>query len=93
MGSRQTSTDPTVIFVLGLLGLLACQIMGPVAWLMGNAYVSECRALGIQPDGLATAGRVLGIVSTVLMALSLVAVVLYFLFIFLIVGAAVVSEM
>ena len=73
MSDRQvTANNPTVVFVLGLLSLLCCQILGPVAWIMGNNYVNECYAFGIQPDGLGQAGRILGMVGTAIFVLGIV---------------------
>ena len=89
MSDDLTATNPTVVFVLGLLGLLACQICGPIAWMMGNRYLAECRELGIQPDGMASAGRILGIVSTVFLILGIVFVALYIVLIFVLVGAGI----
>lgn len=89
MSNDLTATNPTVVFVLGLLGLLACQICGPIAWVMGNRYLAECRELGIQPDGMGSAGRVLGIVSTVFLILGLVFLVLYIALVVVLVGAGV----
>ena len=56
----------TVVFVLGLLGLLLCQILGIFAWVMGNTYMGKCREMGVAPEGIAVAGRILGIISTLL---------------------------
>jgi uncharacterized Tic20 family protein len=65
------------IFILGLLSLVMCQLLGPVAWMMGNNYMRECVMEGIEPDGMAVAGRVMGIIGTVLMGLSFLLVGLY----------------
>ncbi len=68
-----SSTKPegaTGIFVLGLLGLLLCQILGIIAWVQGNGYLRQCQAQGVEPEGLAVAGRVLGIISVVLLILG-----------------------
>ena len=62
----------TVVFVLGLLGLLMCQVLGIVAWVMGNTYMSKCREMDVAPEGIAVAGRLLGIISTSIFAISLV---------------------
>jgi uncharacterized membrane protein YjgN (DUF898 family) len=72
----------TTVFVLGLLGIVACQILAPIALVMGNSYIAQCNELGVEPDGLGKAGRILGIVGTVLFALGLIFVVLYFVLIF-----------
>lgn len=68
-----------IVFVLGLMGLTACQILAPVAMVMGNKYVAQCKAFDIQPDGLGVAGRILGIVGTVLFAISLAFLGIYLL--------------
>jgi heme O synthase-like polyprenyltransferase len=65
--------------VLGILGLVACQILAPVAWSMGT---TELRAIdaGRRPPndrGLANAGRILGIIGTVLLCLALLAFILF----------------
>lgn len=54
------------ILVYGVLGLVLCFIFGIVAWVKGNRYVEECRARRVSPEGSATAGRILGIVGTIL---------------------------
>jgi hypothetical protein len=66
----------TTVFILGLLGLLICGILGIFAWIQGNDYMKRCRAAGVEPEGLAVAGRIMGMITTGLMILALVAVVL-----------------
>lgn len=65
-------SDATTIFVLGLLGLLLCGILGIFAWVKGNDYMRQCRAFRARPSGLAVAGRILGMVATLLILLQLV---------------------
>ena len=60
------------IFVLGLLGLLVCVICGIIAWVQGNTYMEECRRAGVEPEGLAVAGRIMGIISCVLLIVVLI---------------------
>jgi hypothetical protein len=60
----------TTVFILGLLGLLICGILGIFAWIQGNDYVNRCQAAGVEPDGLAVAGRIMGIIATGLMVLG-----------------------
>jgi hypothetical protein len=57
----------TTILVLGILSLVMCQILGPIAWIMGNQDLKEIRAGRMDPEGesATTAGRVLGIISTI----------------------------
>ncbi len=63
----------TLILVLGILGLVACQILSPVAWVMGNRVVREIDASNGQVGGRssAQAGRICGIIGTVLLGLGL----------------------
>jgi len=65
-----------LILALGLLGLLSCQLLGVMAWLMGSEDLKEIRAGRMDPDGegLTQAGTVLGIISSVILGLSLLAV-------------------
>jgi hypothetical protein len=67
-----TKSDATTVFILGLLGILLCQLLAPFAWTKGNTYVQVCMINGVQPDGLGVAGRLLGIIGTVLLGLSLI---------------------
>ena len=77
--SGATKNDAIVIFVLGLLGLVVCQILAPVAWRKGNTYRNVCMIGGMQPDGLGVAGRWLGIVGTVLLVLQALWLVFFWL--------------
>jgi uncharacterized membrane protein YjgN (DUF898 family) len=67
----------TTVLVLGILGLVVCGILGPFAWTMGNRVVAEIDASGGRVGGRteANVGRILGIVATALLAVSLVALV------------------
>lgn len=67
----------TTILVLGILSIVMCQVLGPIAWAMGN---EELRRISIgQVDPMtrnsATAGRICGIVATVLLIISTVTIV------------------
>ena len=44
---------------------------------MGNNYIRECALEGVQPEGLGVAGRIMGMIGTVLMALYLLGFLLY----------------
>ena len=63
----------TLILVLGILGLVLCQVISPFAWVMGNRVVAEIDASNGQLGGRgqANAGRICGIVGTFLIGLSL----------------------
>jgi hypothetical protein len=63
----------TTILVLGILGLVVCGILGIFAWTMGNKAREEMRA---QPgvvfanEGQITAGRICGMISTILLGIG-----------------------
>jgi hypothetical protein len=63
----------TLILVFGILGLVTCQVFGIVAWVMGNNDLREMDAGIMDPAGRqnTSAGRICGIISTVLMVLIL----------------------
>lgn len=71
----QKPEGATNVFVLGLLGLLLCAPIGIFGWTQGNDYIKRCQALGVEPEGLGVAGRIMGMIATCLMILGLVAFV------------------
>jgi uncharacterized Tic20 family protein len=86
----QEDSQATTILVLGILSLVLCQVLGPFAWVMGNNEIQAIDAGRRPPQnrGTAQAGRILGIISTVLMAIGIVVLVVMVLF----VGVAAVSS-
>lgn len=71
--SNGSSSNATLILVLGILSLVCCGLLGPVAWIMGNNALRDIDAgIGNPSDrGMVVAGRVLGIIATVLMILGI----------------------
>jgi predicted Zn finger-like uncharacterized protein len=63
----------TLILVLGILGLVAFQPLGIVAWVLGNNDLKEMRAGRMDPEGegQTNAGRICGMIATIMMGLSL----------------------
>lgn len=63
----------TTVLVLGILGLLLCQVLAPFAWIMGGRVLREIDAAGgaIGGRGSVNAGRICGIIGTVMLALSI----------------------
>ena len=57
-----------MILILGILGLLTCVIFGIVAWVMGNGDLKKMDAgqMDLEGRGLTSAGRVCGMISTIL---------------------------
>ncbi len=66
----------TLVLILGILGLVLCQVISPFAWVMGNRVVAEIDASNGQLGGRgsANAGRICGIIGTFLVGLSLLIV-------------------
>lgn len=67
------ASQAVLVFVLGILGLMMCQVLAPIAWIVGNGELRGI-AEGRRPPqdrSLASAGRVLGIIGTVLLGLGL----------------------
>jgi hypothetical protein len=77
-GRYPEATQATTILVLGILGIVVCQVLGPFAWVMGNKELAAIDAGRRPPEnrGTANAGRVLGIVGTVLLALVPIIVII-----------------
>jgi hypothetical protein len=72
--------------ILGIVGIVACGIAAPFAWVQGRK--AERAVAGAPPGaysgkGMATAGKILGIIGTVLLAIGVVAFVIV-----IVVGAA-----
>ena len=57
----------TTVLVLGILGIVICSVLAPIAWYLGNEEVRAIDAGRRDPTnrGTANAGRILGIVGTV----------------------------
>ena len=62
----------TTVLVLGILSIMVCSIMGPIAWSMGGEELRRIAAGETSPMGQqsAFAGRICGIVATVMLALT-----------------------
>lgn len=82
MQHEPASSRAVWALVLGILGVILCGILAPFAWWLGAAELRDIRA-GFAPQsgqGLATAGMVLGIIGTVILALGCCGSALYVLF-------------
>ncbi|MCX6901913.1 MAG: DUF4190 domain-containing protein [Verrucomicrobia bacterium] len=64
----------TLILVLGILSLVLCGPVGIAAWIMGNTDLKEIDAGRMDPVGRGTtnAGRICGIIGTVLTAIGVI---------------------
>jgi hypothetical protein len=75
-----------MILVLGILALFTGLgwILGPMAWIMGNNDLREMRAGRMDPEGESNtnAGRICGMIATILHIVGLAICFLYFCAIF-----------
>ncbi|MEU6781827.1 DUF4190 domain-containing protein [Nonomuraea angiospora] len=76
----QTHPQGTTILVLGILSLVVCTFIGPFAWSMGTRALREIDESGYYYEnrGMVQAGRICGIVSSILMMVTFGFVVLMF---------------
>ena len=68
--SQVEHPDGTTILVLGILSLVVCGILGPFAWNMGNKALREMNAnpgVVYRNRGNVTAGRICGMIASILM--------------------------
>ena len=67
------------MLVLGILSLAVCGILGPIAWIKGNAALNEIKAnpsVTYGNRGSIVAGRICGMVASGLLILAALAVLL-----------------
>ena len=78
----------TTVLVLGILGIVACGVLAPIAWYMGSKAMAEIDATpgAYSGEGEVRTGRILGIVGSVLFALMVVFLIIGF--VVLLIGAA-----
>jgi hypothetical protein len=64
----------TTSLIMGILGVICCGLLAPVAWYLGSQELQAIAAgqSSAAGEGLAKAGKILGIIGTVLLILSLV---------------------
>ena len=70
--SQSSSTQAVTSLVLGILGVVCCGLLAPIAWYLGSQEQKAIRE-GRSPaagEGLAKAAVVLGIIGTILLVLS-----------------------
>lgn len=75
-------SEAVTALVLGILGFVACQLLSPFAWQIGKRELEAMDAGRRDPKdrSMATAGKVLGIVGTVIMGLMLIGLVFFLIF-------------
>jgi len=78
MGAPMESSQAIVVFLLGLFGLISFPPLGPFAWYFGKQEIEAIDA-GRRPGdrrGLAQAGKIMGMVASLLMILLFVVLIL-----------------
>jgi hypothetical protein len=72
------SSQATTALVLGILSIVICQLLGPFAWYIGKQELEAIDAGRRPPDnrGNANAGKILGIVGTVLLGIGILVIIL-----------------
>ena len=71
----------TAVLVLGILSLVVCSVIGPIAWSLGNRTLREIDA---APAGYfrnrahVVAGRICGIIATILLVLTIFFIGIFF---------------
>ena len=78
----KASSQATTALILGIVSLVFCGLLGPVAWYIGDKEVKAIRAGYSSPagEGIAKAGMILGIVATALLLLGVLFVVFFVVF-------------
>jgi hypothetical protein len=64
----------TTILILGIVSIVCCQLLGPLAWIWGKQDLEKIRAgeISMEAQGLTNAGMILGIIGTVLLGLNII---------------------
>lgn len=78
-GAYPESSQATTVLVLGILGVVVCGILAPIAWSMGTKELEAIDGGRRPPEnrGTANAGRILGIIGTVLLAIGIIFLILF----------------
>jgi hypothetical protein len=74
------ASQASTALVISIIGLVCCQVLGVVAWVMANNELEGIKAGRRNPanEGTASAARIIGIVGTVLLGLGILAAILLF---------------
>ncbi len=71
-------SQATLALILGIVGIVCCPIVSPVAFFIGNGSRNRIRASGgtLGGSGMATAGWILGIIGMVYLVIVILVVIL-----------------
>lgn len=77
-GAPQSSSNSTLILVLGIVSIFLFQIiLGPIAWILGNNALKTGMADPAQMGQINT-GRICGIIGTIIGVLGLIIYIAFF---------------
>jgi hypothetical protein len=73
-GGYPKASNGVIILILGILSIAICGLLGPIAWVMGNQSMKDIRMGVMDPreEGLVNAGRIIGMIVTILICLGVV---------------------
>ena len=88
-GGQVEHPQGTTVLILGIIGIVACQLCAPFAWSMGNKALEEIDRDPMRYSNRSNVnlGRILGMVGTIILGVYLVLVVLYIVFAVVLLGA------
>jgi hypothetical protein len=79
VATAQQSSKATIAVVVGVLGIVCCGLLAPVAWYLGNEEIKAIDAgrLSETNRGMAQVGKILGIIGSILLILGLLWVLFF----------------
>lgn len=79
VAATQQSSKATIAVVVGVLGIVCCGLLAPVAWYLGNEEIKAIDAgrLSETNRGMAQVGKILGIIGSILLVLGLLWVLFF----------------
>jgi hypothetical protein len=77
-GGEGAKTKHVLILVLGILGIVCCPILAPIAWIMGKNELAAIRGgQSASDEGMTKAGMIIGIIGTIWLGLSIILMLIY----------------
>jgi len=67
------SSNAVAVLVLGILSLVVCGALGPIAWYMGHGELQQINAglVSRQDHGMVNAGYICGIIGSILLLIGI----------------------